>query len=142
MSAATSKLEEARAAVGAAIGRLLRERESPMIVALDGPSAAGKSTLATLLAEEFGGALVQSDDFYSAEISDAGWDARTPAARAADAIDWRRLRVEVLEPLLAARSARWHAFDFDAGPGPDGTWRTQASWVERSPAALVVLDGA
>ena len=42
----------------------------------------------------------------------AGWEARDPAVRAADAIDWRRLRTEVLEPLIAGQPARWHAFDY------------------------------
>ena len=138
----TCRLAEARAAVAAKVRRLLCHREIPVLVALDGPSGSGKSTLASLIVDDFRGVLVQSDDFYGAGIPDAGWDALTPAARAAEAINWRRLRAEALEPLLAGRPARWHAFDFDAGPRQDGTYRMQTAWVERSPSALIVLDGA
>jgi cytidylate kinase len=70
------------------IRRLMANRTRPILVALDGPSGAGKSTVALLVAEALGAALIQSDDFFAADISDAEWDTRTPEARAADAIDW------------------------------------------------------
>jgi uridine kinase len=119
----------------------MADGKRPFLVALDGGSGAGKSTLSTLLAERLNGALIQSDDFYAAHISDAEWDARTPAQKAADVIDWRRLRVEALEPLLAGRVAKWHPFDF-AKLHPDGTYPLSAEWVERPPADVIVLDGA
>jgi uridine kinase len=126
----------------AAIRRLQAGRAMPLLVALDGPSGAGKSTLAELLAQQLGAVHIPSDDFFAAEVTDAGWDARDPAARARDAIDWRRLRSEVLKPLLAGQPARWHAFDFEAGLRPDGTYGMQTAWTERQPAAVIVLDGA
>jgi uridine kinase len=86
--------------------------------------------------------IVPSDDFYASSVSDAEWDARSPAQRAADVIDWRRLRVEALEPLLAGRTATWFSFDFDAGPRPDGTFPLATSPTTREPAAIVILDGA
>jgi uridine kinase len=107
----------------AEIRRRMANRIAPFLVALDGGSGSGKSTLALLIVEALGAALIQSDDFFAAEIPDAGWEARSPAVRAADAIDWRRLRAEALEPLLAGKLARWHAFDFEAGVRPDGTYR-------------------
>src|SRR5919199_2752451 len=125
-----------------AIRRLMVNRTSPILVALDGGSGAGKSTLAALIAEDLDAALIQSDDFFAADISDAEWDRRTPAARAADAIDWRRLRAEALEPLLAGKPATWHAFDFEAGVRPDGTYAMRTDFVEREPSAVIVLDGA
>ncbi len=64
----------------------------------------------------------------------------SPEQRAADVIDWRRLRAEALEPLLAGQTARWHPFDFEA-PQPDGTYAMSAEFVERPPADLIVLDG-
>lgn len=126
----------------AEVRRLLAERETPIVVALDGGSGSGKSTVASLIAEELGAAWIQSDDFFAADISDAEWEIRTPEARAMDAIDWRRLRVEALEPLRAGRSAKWHAFDFEAGVRPDGTYMMRRNWVEREPSAVIVLDGA
>jgi uridine kinase len=126
----------------AAIRRLMLDRTSPILVALDGGSGAGKSTLASLIVEELGAALIQSDDFFAAEISDAGWDARSPKERARDVIDWRRLRAEALEPLRAGKSAKWHAFDFEAGVRTDGTYAIRSDYVERQPSAVIVLDGA
>jgi uridine kinase len=98
--------------------------------------------LALWLVDEFQAALVQSDDFFAAGISNAEWDARTPEERAADAIDWRRVRGEALEPLLAGRPARWHAFDFAAGVRPDGTYAIRSEYIDREPARVIVLEGA
>ncbi len=86
--------------------------------------------------------MIQSDDFFAANISDAEWDVRTPEARAADGIDWQRLRTEALEPLLVGHWAKWHAFDFEAGVRPDGTYAMCADFVECKPAAVIMLDGA
>ena len=142
MSSPRPDLSAAADTIGAAIRRLMAGRAAPVLVALDGGSGAGKSTLASAIAAELDAALVQTDDFFAAHIGDAGWDARSPAARAADAIDWRRLRAEALEPLRAGRPARWHAFDFEAGTRPDGTYAMRADFVERAPRAVVVVDGA
>jgi uridine kinase len=136
------ELKAAVDTIVAEIRRLMAGRTTPILVALDGGSGSGKSTLAVLIAEELDAALIQSDDFFAADISDAGWEARTPQARAADAIDWRRLRVEALEPLHAGRLARWHVFDFVAGVRPGGTYAMRADFVERPPSAVIVLDGA
>ena len=136
------ELQLAADTIVTAIRRLMVNRTSPILVALDGGSGSGKSTLAALIAEDLDAALIQSDDFFAADISDAEWDRRTPAARAADAIDWRRLRAEALEPLLAGKPAKWHAFDFEAGVRPDGTYAVRTDFVEREPAAVIVLDGA
>lgn len=128
-------------AVVTEIRRLMINRTAPLLIAIDGGSGAGKSTLAHLIAETLNAVLIQGDDFYAANISDAEWDERTPEARAADAIDWRRLRTEALEPLLAGKPARWQAFNF-AGVRPDGTYPMRTDFVEAQPAAVVVLDGA
>jgi uridine kinase len=98
--------------------------------------------LAARLAEALAPAvIVPSDDFYAAHISNAEWEVRSPAERARDAIDWRRLRAEALEPLLAGRRAKWHPFDFEA-PRPDGTYPPRARPETRPPARLIILEGA
>jgi uridine kinase len=132
----------AKQAVVDAIRRLLTRHTRPVLVAIDGPSGSGKSTFAFWLAEQFEAALIQTDDFFVAGISDAEWDARTAEQRAADAIDWQRVRVEALEALLASKPAKWHAFDFAAGARPDGTYAVRSDVVEREPASVIVLDGA
>ena len=137
-----SELQGAVDTIVAAIQRLMAGRTRAIIVALDGGSGSGKSTLASLIAAELDAVVIQGDDFYAAHISDAEWDARTAAEKAADAMDWRRLRAEALEPLRAEKPARWRAFDFEAGARPDGTYTLRSDFVELEPAAVVVLDGA
>lgn len=83
---------------------------NPYLVAIDGPSGSGKTSIAEAVAGPLGAAVVHSDDFFTAGLSDEDWDVRSAAARARDCIDWRRLRVEAIEPLLAGRAAEWHPF--------------------------------
>ncbi|HET7077857.1 MAG TPA: hypothetical protein VFM49_10455 [Chloroflexia bacterium] len=116
------------------IRRRMGGRATPLLVALDGRSGTGKSTLAALLAARLGATVVEGDDFYPGG-RDAEWDARSPADKAALVIDWRRMRAEALEPLLAGRPAAWHPFDFQAGEG------LAAHTVTRDPAPVIVLDG-
>jgi len=113
-----------------------------LVVAIDGRSGSGKSTVAEAVARAIDAVIVSCDDFFAAGVSDAEWDRRTPAQRAADAIDWRRLKREALEPLRTGRPARWHAFDFSAGPRRDGTYPLQRTPTERGPKPVVLLDGA
>ena len=126
----------------ASIGELIVNRATPFLVAIDGGSGSGKSSVARLVAESLDATLIPSDDFFAAEIPDAGWEKRNAEERARDAIDWRRLRRDVLEPLLAGKVARWHAFDFVAGIRPDGTYAMNPEAEERNPSAVIVLDGA
>jgi uridine kinase len=74
-------------------------------------------------------------------VSNAEWDRRTPEQRAADAIDWRRLKREAIEPLRTGRPARWYAFDFLAGPRGDGDFPLQRTPTELAPKPVVLLDG-
>lgn len=71
-----------------------------------------------------------------AVFPDSEWDLRSTEAKVADCIDWRRLRKEALEPLLAGRPASWHPFNFISGFG------LSKEVIERKPAAVIILDGA
>ena len=113
-----------------------------ILVAIDGGSGSGKSMLAAAVAAELEAVIVPSDDFFAAGVTDAEWDAMSPAQRAGAAIDWRRLRAEALEPLLAGRAASWHPFDFDAGVRFDGTYPMSTEVVTRRPTPVIVLEGA
>jgi uridine kinase len=119
-----------------------RMGDRPVLVAIDGGSGAGKSTLAAAVAAQLEAVIVPSDDFFAAQITDAEWDALGPSGRAAAAIDWRRLREDALEPLLAGRTASWHPFDFAAGTRPDGTYPIATDTVTREPAPVILLEGA
>jgi len=113
-----------------------------LIVAIDGRSGAGKSTVARHLAAMLGAGCVAGDDFFAAEITASGWEARNPAQRAADALDWRRLRAEAIEPLRAGKVARWSGFDFSAGERADGSFGRLEVPTVREPRPVVLLDGA
>jgi uridine kinase len=117
-------------------------RAPRVVVAIDGRSGSGKSTVAEAVAQAMGAVIVPCDDFFAASVSDAEWDRRTPEQRAADAIDWRRMQREAIDPLRAGRPARWYAFDFPAGPRGDGTYPLQTTPTERAPKPVVLLDGA
>ena len=134
----------AASAIVAEVRSRLSERRdaTPFLVALDGASGAGKSTVAALLSRDLEAVMVPGDDFFAAEITDAAWAALDPRGRAAAAIDWPRLRKEAIEPLLAGRIASWHPFDFAAGTRADGTYAMAAEPVERPPRRVIVLEGA
>jgi uridine kinase len=115
-----------------------KSKNGPILVALDGRSGAGKSTLAQLIAEGTGGGIVVGDDFYSGGNDDK-WRGHSAQAKADEAIDWKRMRREVLEPLLAGRPASWHPLAFDPGFGWTG-WKDEL--VSLEPADVFILDGA
>jgi uridine kinase len=112
----------------------------PVVVAIDGRSGAGKTAIAAAVASDLGGIVVPTDDFCAANLGDADWDSRSAAQRAADAVDWRRLRI-VLESLLSGRPATWQPFDFNA-KRPDGTFAMSDAAERREPVPLIILEGA
>ena len=113
-----------------------------LVVAIDGRSGSGKTTVAAAVAQAIGAVIVPCDDFFAASVSNTEWDRRTPEQRAADAIDWRRLKREAIEPLRTGRPARWYAFDFLAGPRGDGTYPLRRTPTVLAPKPVVLLDGA
>lgn len=121
---------------------IIQSDKVPLTVGFDGRSGAGKSTLVFQVAAETGAAIVPLDDFFTASIAHAEWDRMTVAARGRHVFDWARIRAEAIGPLRAGRTARWHPFDFDAGPRADGTYGMKTSATEVEPAAVILIDGA
>lgn len=85
--------------------------------------------------------VVPSDDFFAAGITGAEWEGRSADERAADAIDWPRLRREALDPLRAG-------YPLDGTPlisTPDSMQmartRCRTEVTERQPAPVVILEG-
>jgi uridine kinase len=71
--------------------------DGPLVVAVDGHGAAGKTTLATESANTLGAELIHTDDFFhAARAIGAG---EMPMAQY---YDWSRLRGEALAPALAS----------------------------------------
>src|SRR4051812_8768215 len=131
MSSAPSNV----ALIARTVDRVRGSSHRPVLVALDGRSGTGKSSLAGAVAERLGGQVIVADDFWSGG-ADEQWLARSPDQRAACAIDFRRRRRGVLEPLLAGRRARWRTFDWERGEG------LSAAVLSCDPAPVIVLDGA
>ena len=106
----------------------------PLLIALDGPSAAGTSTLALAVGLRLSASVVAGDDFYRDMPEEQRWTL-TAAQGVAEYFDWQRLRHEVLEPLRAGQAARYRPF----------SWRPEGGLDDRvvtvDPAPIVVLEG-
>lgn len=90
------------------------------LVAVDGPSGAGKTHFAERLARELAGPVVHTDDLLD------GWDDQFTF--------WTRLEEQVLDPLRHGRPARyqrydWHRREFGGAP------------VIVAPAEVIVVEG-
>jgi uridine kinase len=110
----------------------------PLVIALDGPSCAGKSILATALHLRTAASVIEGDDFYAAELpslSAAERETMSDAEVTDAVIDWRRLRDEALGPLIAGRPARFRPYDWSADDG-----RLAAEKIVR-PADLIIVEG-
>jgi molybdenum cofactor guanylyltransferase len=109
-----------------------------VVVAIDGPSCAGKSILATAVALRSAASIVAGDDFYRdtlPNLSLAQREAMSDAAVVDAVIDWERLRAEALLPLRARQAATFQPYDWDADDGRLAPPKT-------IPAAdLVIVEG-
>ena len=111
---------------------MLQHQKTHLLVAIDGPGGAGKSTLAQLLKEqlktlEWIVAVVKHDDFYlpsgqrkNRQVGVIGRD-----------FDWERLRDQVLIPIREGRSIHYQRYDWEADVLAE--WRT----ISASDAVLV-----
>lgn len=119
-----------------------------VIIGIDGRGGSGKSTLADeiskgLSAEDGDPAavtVIEGDQFYAGG-SNESWDGRTAAAKADEAIDWRKQR-GVLQRLREGCSAEWHPFDWVAEDWDSDVVPLAAEPVIAHPASVVVLEGA
>jgi uridine kinase len=119
-----------------------RAEHARLVIAIDGHGAAGKSTIADLVAQATGAALVRTDDFFRQAAGPA--PARDPARTGAGMgigryYDWPRLRAEAIEPLRAGRAASFRQFDWDHGGVPDGG--AAGGTITVLPGSLIVVEG-
>ena len=124
-----------------AIRELITSTESPVILAIDGGSGAGKSTIAELIGNEFDAAVIPLDDFYSADIPDPAWRDFSVEERFQRVFRWNAVRREVLKPLKEGQRATWFAFDFDSGMRPDGTYGIEKEAKIYEATDVVILEG-
>lgn len=123
------------------IERVRSRLDRPVIVALDGGSGAGKSTISNRLRKMGDVAVITLDDFYQTTIPESEWPTKTAKERLESVFEWKRVRLEALLPLRAGNVGRWQAFDFTKGLGTDGRYRLQETYTEVPPSPIVVLEG-
>ena len=83
-----------------------RAAHTGLVIAIDGHGAAGKSTIAGIVADLTGAALVRTDDYFIEAAGPApGQNPGGPGLAIARYYDWARLRAEALEPLRAGPAA-------------------------------------
>lgn len=111
------------------IETLLAEQEH-VFVAIDGPCASGKTTLARNLNERFGGNVLHMDDFFLRP------EQRTPErlAEPGGNVDRERFETETLAPLANGKAALYRPWDCHAGDFM--TARTV------NPARLTIVEGS
>lgn len=111
------------------IDRLL-SRGKHVVMAIEGGSASGKSTLAALLKEVYGAAVFHMDDFFLRP------EQRTPErfAEPGGNVDRERFRSEVLNCLAAGEPFVYRPFDCST--------MSLGEPVAAQPAALTVVEGA
>ena len=114
----------------------------PILVALDGRSGSGKSTIAERLRRLTDLAIVPLDDFYQTVIPESEWPHKTVEERLDGVFDWSRVRSEALEPLRAEVPGRWRAFDYQSGLGKAGTYNLKEEVTHAAPAPTVLIEGA
>lgn len=113
----------------AGIRQRAAELGRPCVVALDGRSGVGKSTLAAHITTALRGRVLEGDDFFAGGVTVRS---DTPQDRARDCMDWKRQR-PVLEALRAGRAESYLAFDWDAF---DGRLRSEPTLIEPRPVVL------
>lgn len=102
----------------------------PLLVAIDGRCASGKSTLAARLQKACGCAVVHMDDFFLRPEQRTRERYETPGGN----VDHERFLSEVLQPLQQGKAARYRPFD---------------CWAQRltapvciEPAPVLVVEGS
>ena len=97
----------------------LQGAPAPLLIALDGRCAAGKTTLANWLAEQYGWGVIHLDDFFLQPAQRTSQRLAEPGGN----LDRERLISEVLLPLTRHRPGVYRVFDcrtmgFAAVPRP------------------------
>lgn len=109
--------------------RLVQHKE-PAVVAIDGRCGSGKTTLAELGKEVFGGRVFHMDDYYLPLAQrKPDWE-HVPAGN----MDLNRFRSQVLEPVRLRQSVQYIPYSCQAGR------YEQAKQI--APAALTIIEGS
>lgn len=108
----------------------LREGRGRVLVAIDGGSASGKTTLAALLARTYGATVVHMDDFFLRPEQRSAQRLREPGGN----VDHERFAQEVLAPMRRAEAFLYRPYDCHT--------RTIGGGVRMTPGDVCVIEGA
>ena len=125
-----------------AANALRKTLHRPVVVAIDGGSGAGKTTLAAKLVARAHVALITLDDFYQTRIPESDWPRKTVEERLNGVFDWDRVRRTALEPLRAGKPGKWRAFDFAKSLNALGTYDLKSEIATVDPAPIILIEGA
>ena len=121
---------------------LIKSRKKiPLVIAVDGGSGGGKSTIAQMIAKRVNGIIIPLDDFYAGNIPDKKWDEFSIEKKLQEVFQWERLLTTAIKPLLAGNSASWTTYDFSSIQD-DGTYKQQPGFQTISPSDIIIIDGA
>lgn len=124
------ELSDRISSLAADIRRGSEGAEAPFVVAIDGRSGVGKSTLAAALERHLDASVLAGDDFYAGGITPRN---EAPEILAEKCIDHHDL-ARVLDGLKATGKAEFVAFDWTAF---DGSKRSQPTIIHAKPIVLV-----
>lgn len=89
----------------------LRENKEHVLIAIDGPCGAGKTTIATAVRERIGCPVIHMDDFYLLPEERTEERLNEPGGNVA----YERVREQVLEPLMRGEPASYMPYDCASG---------------------------
>lgn len=101
-----------------------------LIVAIDGRCGGGKTTLATLLQNRFGGSVIHADDFFPRPHQRTAQRLAEPGGN----MDRERLMEEVLLPLSRGEAIAYRPFDCST--------LSLCAPVEVDASSLIVIEGS
>jgi uridine kinase len=110
-----------------------RKEGRPFLIAIDGHSAAGKSTLANYVAKLLATtAIVHTDDFYRPMNEEKRFELN-PQEGYEYYYDWQRLKQDVLQPLSTMQAAEFRTYD----------WQNNRlnGWKRMEPTNFIIVEG-
>lgn len=116
--------------IAAITSRVYQIKKPAVFIAIEGRCAAGKTTLAALLAKQFGCNVIHMDEFFLRPAQ------RTPQrlAQPGGNIDYERFTEDVLQPLSQGKPFTYQAFDCKT--------MQLANTREITPTPITIIEGS
>lgn len=118
--------------------KTLLSQKDHAVLAIDGKSGAGKSTFSQKLAQNLSVIVVNCDDFYSGppkKGDELSWNSLSVQKKYNQVIDYKKIKKQVLKPLLKNKTAAYYPFNFKKGYG------LSSKKIILKPQPVIILDG-